>query len=149
MVGPTQRGSNLRMWQGIQAHRPPSHISKTVLSTVHVGGRTLTAWSWTSSARQAYRPLSGGVRVVDGFIQWIVVIVGVIELLGFGQVQGVLLISGAQSGANQGILKYPVPTGEFLSHSLANEGEHLRTTLHEALVEGVLRQPLGVQPMSV
>ena len=35
---PTQRGSNLRIGQGVRAHRPPSHISKTVLSTVHVGG---------------------------------------------------------------------------------------------------------------
>ena len=47
IVGPTQRGSNLRMGQGIQAHRPPIHISKTVLSTVHVGppGETRTLGS--------------------------------------------------------------------------------------------------------
>ena len=35
---PTQRGSNLRVARGTKAHSPPSHISKTVLSTVHVGG---------------------------------------------------------------------------------------------------------------
>ena len=39
---PTQRGSKLRVGRGTKAHSPPSHISKTVLASVHVGPPTCT-----------------------------------------------------------------------------------------------------------
>ena len=41
-IRPNRRGSNFRMVRCTRAHRPPSHISKMVLSTVHVGGPTRT-----------------------------------------------------------------------------------------------------------
>ena len=35
---PHPRGSNFRMGRGTKTHRPPNHIWKTVLSTMHVSG---------------------------------------------------------------------------------------------------------------
>ena len=56
MISPTQSGSNLRMGRVLRAQRSPSHISKTVLSTVHFGPPKKTR---TLVAAGAVQTLSG------------------------------------------------------------------------------------------